>query len=536
MSDRKGKRASEGIGNRLALPLGVMALLAASGVWARLALAPLPAPETASPLPASPATLTAFTLAADVPLTAAQAPVGLAREVHRETRPLPLPARAAPALPRLQVAPARQGEADGAAMRAAAPTPAPALTEADRPGITDSEAAGAAMTVIFAAPPVIPSRRAAVTATPGPMALPAISPVRRGEPSPPPAEAPTAMADAMAGGAEGREEIGTGLDLTMPVPAGLAALSGTLAPPRRSLVPPARSTVAARGADTVSGDGASVSARDFPLAMTRPAGTNPCTSPHTASIPGRPRNAATGSALSARLDGATGHTRDATITREILAGNLPEFQRRLVPVTLSGPGADGRQTEITLCVTPDYLALGSDSDFIRVPLGLPSASRIAESFGMMLPTTAMVDAIHAQAQIRLTPSPIAPGPQMASTAWFVRHNATLEGQRRAAGGRLGQLVSGHKKDLVLTPRLQTAQGRVAIYGWHRASGRPIQPLSTVHGAHYADYSHGLRLVSQRAYVDGRPADLRDLLADPRYAAILSREGPIGASVLLAARF
>ena len=28
--------------------------------------------------------------------------------------------------------------------------------------------------------------------------------------------------------------------------------------------------------------------------------------------------------------------------------------------------------------------------------------------------------------------------------------------------------------------------RVAIYGWHRPDGRPIQPLSTVHGFRYAD--------------------------------------------------
>jgi hypothetical protein len=48
----------------------------------------------------------------------------------------------------------------------------------------------------------------------------------------------------------------------------------------------------------------------------------------------------------------------------------------------------------------------------------------------------------------------------------------------------------------------------------------------VHGAGYADYSHGIRLVSRTAYLDGRAVDLRELLASPRYAALLSDEGPV----------
>jgi hypothetical protein len=42
---------------------------------------------------------------------------------------------------------------------------------------------------------------------------------------------------------------------------------------------------------------------------------------------------------------------------------------------------------------------------------------------------------------------------------------------------------------VLKQRLWLQAGRVAIYGWQRAGGTPIQPLSNVDGAGYADYSH-----------------------------------------------
>jgi hypothetical protein len=48
----------------------------------------------------------------------------------------------------------------------------------------------------------------------------------------------------------------------------------------------------------------------------------------------------------------------------------------------------------------------------------------------------------------------------------------------------------------------------------------------VHGARYADYSHGVRLVSVVAYVNGQPRSIFDILGDPWLAGILSKEGPI----------
>jgi len=273
-------------------------------------------------------------------------------------------------------------------------------------------------------------------------------------------------------------------------------------------------------------------ALDVPLLASRAHDSCPVTL--TRAIPRRPSGAPGGQAAIARLAAGAGASRDTAVAQAVIGGNLPEFLRQLVPVTFSGTGADGRQARITLCVMPDYLALGSDSDFVRVPLGLPAASLIAERFDMVLPTTRMVDAIHAQAGVRLRPSPMTPGAQMASTDYFLRHNATLESQRRSAGAGLGMLVSGHKKDLVLSNRLERNPGRVAIYGWHQANGQPIQPLSTVHGAAYADYSHGIRLVSRTAFINGQTVDLRDLLGDSRYAGLISDEGTITSRLMLAA--
>ncbi|HHL21723.1 MAG TPA: hypothetical protein ENJ52_09370 [Aliiroseovarius sp.] len=256
-----------------------------------------------------------------------------------------------------------------------------------------------------------------------------------------------------------------------------------------------------------------------------------CSARLARAIPRRPGRARTGSAFVAALTNTAGGSRDAAIVREALAGNVPDFLRRLVPVKLAGTLADGRQAEITICVTPDYLALGSNRDYVRVPLGLHAAGQVADAFNMMLPTTRMVDAIYAQAAVHLSPKPMPAGGQMVTTTYFLRHNQTVQGQLAAARAPLGALVAGQKKDLVLTNRLASNPGRVAIYGWHRGNGRPIQPLTTVHGASYADYSHGIRLVARTAYLNGRPVDLRTLLQDRRYARLLSTEGPVGASAI-----
>jgi hypothetical protein len=264
------------------------------------------------------------------------------------------------------------------------------------------------------------------------------------------------------------------------------------------------------------------------------AGANPCSSGLTRAIPRRPGSAAGGSAVMAAVGNGSGSGRDNALVAEALRGNVPGYLRDLQPVRFTGM-VGGRQTEITICVTPDYLAIGSDADHVRVPLGLPAALRVADAFDMMLPTTRMVDAIYAQADVRVSPSPMTPGSTMSSTDYFLRHDATVDAQFANAGARHGLLVAGHKKDVVLSNRLSRAPGRVAIYGWHRANGNPIQPLSTVHGEYYADYSHGIRLVARTAYVNGRAVDLRGLLTDGQYAGLLNSEGPLtGATVRLAA--
>jgi len=239
-------------------------------------------------------------------------------------------------------------------------------------------------------------------------------------------------------------------------------------------------------------------------------------------LPPRPADAVGGSEFIRRTSGMSITERDDAVVAEIEKGNVPSFLNRLTPVTVNSKATDGRDVSATVWVTPDYLAIGSDDDFFYVPLNYYSATLIAARLGCVLPTPRIVDAIYDQSVHHLKPAPLPASPLMGTNRYMAEHKERVDAQRRRFP--LGELISGHKKDLVLTNRLAQIPGRVAIYGWHLASGHPIQPLSLVHGARYVDYSHGVRLVASVVDVGGTVRSIYDALQDSRLAPALSREG------------
>ncbi|MHB1207788.1 MAG: hypothetical protein ACYCZX_19650 [Rhodospirillaceae bacterium] len=260
------------------------------------------------------------------------------------------------------------------------------------------------------------------------------------------------------------------------------------------------------------------------LAMAAP---NPCDRSLAGKIPARPADEPGGKDFTRRTAAMSESEREAAIGAELLAGNIPRFLRQPVAVDLVNPSTKTpNQPRVTICVLPDYLAVGSDDDFMFTPMRLETALMVAHRYGFVLPTRHMVDAIYAQSAIHLTPQPLPPGDGMRSNEYYWHHNQMIGAQRASLGAPLGVLTAGHKKDLVLTNRLWRDIDKVAIYGWHLDRQTPIQPLTTVHGAHYADYSHGVRLVSAKLYVDGREESIDEALEDRKLAAILSDEGPI----------
>jgi len=264
--------------------------------------------------------------------------------------------------------------------------------------------------------------------------------------------------------------------------------------------------------------------------------SNPCPQSLVKAVPARPPAAESGTDFIRRVAELDESARERVIAADLLSGDVPAFLRALKPVRLQGELPSGRIVTITLCVMPDYLAIGSDRDFLRIPMRLSTALLVAARFGFVLPTARIVDAIYDQAEVRLPPQPLPPTDAMRSTAYYLTHDALVSAQLVIQAAAPGALVAGDKKDLVLTNELRAMPDRIAIYGWHVASGHPIQPLSLWHGKHYADYSHGVRLVSQIVLVNDMQRSLYDVMGDPKLAPIVSGEGPIPLTRELVAQF
>ncbi len=241
--------------------------------------------------------------------------------------------------------------------------------------------------------------------------------------------------------------------------------------------------------------------------------------------PARQADFAPGSEIARRLLDADFQSREQVILQEIKKGNMPEFWRQFVKVTTTLTRDDVTLTA-EFEVSPDYLAVGSDVDYFLAPFSPASAWEVADRLECVLPTPRMVDAIYRQAAVQLVPSPRPPGPDMTTMAAFLEHDGEIDRQRSAflPSHPLGALVAGHKKDVVLSATLAEARGKVAIYGWHRPDGTPIQPLYTGHTGAWVDYSHGVRLVRRQLLVEGKPTTIEAVLADPDLAGLLSGEG------------
>ena len=247
-------------------------------------------------------------------------------------------------------------------------------------------------------------------------------------------------------------------------------------------------------------------------------------------LPARASDAPSGSALLERLKSAPIAEREEILVEEVLAGNVPPFLRTLCPIALRQTIGD-KEVSATAFVIPDYLAVGSDEDYLLAPLRPAAAQQIADRLDCVLPTPKLVDAAYTSAPLKLPPTPLEPGPAMTTMAVMGEHSRIVSKQRQEALATraLGTLTAGDKKDVVLTPRLRDHPGKVAIYGWHRPDASPIQPLYTGHTENWVDYSHGIRLVSQKVLVDGEPRRAADLLADPQLSVLLSGEGTIAES-------
>ena len=212
--------------------------------------------------------------------------------------------------------------------------------------------------------------------------------------------------------------------------------------------------------------------------------------------------------------------RDSMAKVQILSGNVPGFLRKFVRINTSITDSN---TDATISayyfVAPDYLSLGTDNDWTRIPLTPMAAQIIADSFHCFLPTRKMVNDIYNQAVVKLAPVPMYAFRDSSVTMW--QHHLIIEGQRKGKKG----LIAGIKKDVILSGKINrdTKIEREAIYGWHTLDGKPIQPLYTGHVNSWVDYSHGIRLVFQTIWVNDKPMNYVDVLKSPGLQKLLCDE-------------
>jgi len=247
-------------------------------------------------------------------------------------------------------------------------------------------------------------------------------------------------------------------------------------------------------------------------------------------IPDKSENAIEGSQFANHVANLNQIDRERAIIREILAGNVPSFSLKLKAITINQI-INQKEFELTFFAVCDYMAIGSEQNYLYIPMTPSTAQYLANRLECSLPTKKIVDIIYNKAEIILYPQPIAPSEIMTTIPSFKQHTDSIKQQISKIGfdRSANNIIAGHKKDIIISNKIYSTDrnfDRVVIYGWHISENNPIQPVYNGHNAQYADYSHGVRLISKTTYINGDSIQIDDILKDPELSILLSNEGVI----------
>lgn len=247
-------------------------------------------------------------------------------------------------------------------------------------------------------------------------------------------------------------------------------------------------------------------------------------------IPDRPANALEGSAFVNQVKNLSIIDREIAVVSEILSGNVPSFSRKLKAITIN-QSISGNSYALSFYTLCDYMAIGSDEDYFYIPMTPSTAQYLADSLNCILPTKKMVDIIYNNAEFKLQPQPIPPSDTMTTVPVFWQHTGLVKQQFNQLGfdRSANNIVGGTKKDIIISNKIYSLDRnyeRVVIYGWHLGVNNPIQPVYNGHIAMYADYSHGVRLISNLAFLNGDSVQVEDIITQQSLWILLSNEGII----------
>ena len=147
-------------------------------------------------------------------------------------------------------------------------------------------------------------------------------------------------------------------------------------------------------------------------------------------LPERRKDAWSGTEFARQIESLSRIEREKAVVEAILSGNVPTFSKTLKPVEVTEV-IDGKAYTLLLFVTADYMAIGSDDDYLYVPLTPLAAQYLASKLNCVLPTKKVIDTIYHQAGLKLTPQPIAPSDSMTTVPVFVQHTDSIKQQIRA---------------------------------------------------------------------------------------------------------
>ena len=295
------------------------------------------------------------------------------------------------------------------------------------------------------------------------------------------------------------------------------------------------------------------------------AGQEPPPSMHSFGPPPRKDDAPGGKAFLAGLQdhhGAfTPEDREVAFLEQFKNGNVPDFCRKFCSIQLHD--AKNKHTA-TLEVMSDYLAIGSNEDFVRVPLSGLTMQKVADLWGCRIPTQPVADACYHQADKKVAghnvdfQGPPGPGGSPKYGGMWQASNWAVQLMDDITQGRLvcdsktprppltqgrcdmnfglnhhGQctvpvphpltLHAGHRKEVIIHP--DDLSVHLAFYGFFTAQGKALQGAGECrHGPAFADCSHGNRMVAPTILVDGKTMDYQAVLADKELCGVITPGG------------
>jgi hypothetical protein len=204
--------------------------------------------------------------------------------------------------------------------------------------------------------------------------------------------------------------------------------------------------------------------------------------------------------------------REAFVLKSVM--NLPKEQilNSMKTITVNGPNG----SKISYKVMPDYIKV----DGVRVPMSGATAQKVADHFGLNLPTPKQVQEIYQNADVQVSAQPLSgsgvnvggkqySGKDVVNTGvgyspFALAYNDKVNKQLEEKGYSGDGIVAGFAKDIV-----PPVNGKLGLYGLFDSKGKPIQGGNgeTPHDTSlHTEYGTYVRLVSPKVtitYPDGR---------------------------------